>query len=194
MPHWQGALATDLFWLSRHSGLEFHGQPEDCLHAARGLAAAAEQAAQPLGAMKLHSQLPTSGWASWSCSSQNTVLLLLAEHGARASLACGEAAQRAQKEARALSAECVTLRAQGQEGAEASEAVRRENGHLAEEIRDLLEQVGSGGRSVHELERVARRLEVEREEVQVALEEAERALEQCEAKCSLSQLECSNVR
>jgi chromosome segregation ATPase len=100
----------------------------------------------------------------------------------------------AQKEARALAAECVTLRAQGQEGAEASEAVRRENGHLAEEVRDLLEQVGSGGRSVHELERVARRLAVEREEVQVALEEAERALEQCEAKCSLSQLECSNVR
>jgi len=53
---------------------------------------------------------------------------------------------------------------------------------LADEIKDLLEQLGDGGRSIHELDKQRRRLEVEKEELQAALEEAEAALEQEENK------------
>jgi hypothetical protein len=36
---------------------------------------------------------------------------------------------------------------------------------LAQEIKDLTDQLGEGGRSVHELQKIVRRLEVEKEEV-----------------------------
>ena len=48
--------------------------------------------------------------------------------------------------------------------------------------RDLLDQLGDGGRSIHDLDKQRRRLEVEKEELQGALEEAEGALEQEENK------------
>ena len=54
--------------------------------------------------------------------------------------------------------------------------------NLADEIKDLLDQLGDGGRSIHELDKQRRRLEVEKEELQGALEEAEGALEQEENK------------
>ena len=62
------------------------------------------------------------------------------------------------------------------------DVVRRENKNLAEEIKDLLDQLGDGGRSIHELDKQRRRLEVEKEELQGALEEAESSLEQEENK------------
>ena len=49
---------------------------------------------------------------------------------------------------------------------------------LSDEISDLTEQLGEGGRSVHELEKARKRLDMEKEELQTALEEAESALEQ----------------
>lgn len=58
----------------------------------------------------------------------------------------------------------------------------RENKALGEEIRDLLDQIGEGGRAIHEIEKAKRRLEAERDELQAALEEAEAALEQEESK------------
>ena len=60
--------------------------------------------------------------------------------------------------------------------------MRRENKNLADEIKDLLDQLGDGGRSIHELDKQRRRLEVEKEELQAALEEAEGALEAEENK------------
>ena len=54
--------------------------------------------------------------------------------------------------------------------------------NLADEIKDLLDQLGDGGRSIHDLDKQRRRLEVEKEELQGALEEAEGALEQEENK------------
>ena len=54
--------------------------------------------------------------------------------------------------------------------------------NLADEIKDLLDQLGDGGRSIHELDKQRRRLEVEKEELQGALEEAEGSLEQEENK------------
>merc|ERR1712203_437520 len=72
--------------------------------------------------------------------------------------------------------------------------VRRENKSLADEIKDLLDQLGDGGRSIHELDKQRRRLEVEKEELQAALEEAEAALEQEENKVLRAQLELGQVR
>lgn len=63
-----------------------------------------------------------------------------------------------------------------------------------DEIHDLTEQLGEGGRSVHEMDKARRRLEMEKEELQAALEEAEAALEQEEAKVMRSQLEIAQVR
>lgn len=64
----------------------------------------------------------------------------------------------------------------------------------ADEIHDLTDQLGEGGRNVHEMDKVRRRLELEKEELQAALEEAEAALEQEEAKTSRAYLELSNIR
>merc|ERR1712080_175527 len=57
---------------------------------------------------------------------------------------------------------------------------KRENKNLADEIKDLLDQLGEGGRSIHDLDKQRRRLEQEKEELQAALEEAEGTLEQKE--------------
>merc|ERR1740131_257991 len=74
------------------------------------------------------------------------------------------------------------------------DVVKRENKNLADEIRDLLDQLGDGGRSIHDLDKQRRRLEVEKEELQTALEEAEGALEQEENKVLRAQLELGQVR
>merc|ERR1711911_17085 len=79
------------------------------------------------------------------------------------------------------------------EGIENLEAVRRENKNLADEIKDLLDQLGEGGKSIHELDRQRRRLQVEKDELQAALEEAESALEQEENKVVRSSLELQQV-
>lgn len=42
-----------------------------------------------------------------------------------------------------------------------------------EEISDLTEQLGEGGKSIHELEKMRKQLEQEKNEIQSALEEAE---------------------
>lgn len=57
-----------------------------------------------------------------------------------------------------------------------------------------MDQLGEGGKSVHELEKSRKRLEIEKEELQAALEEAEGALEQEEAKVLRAQLELGSVR
>merc|ERR1711997_1277681 len=67
-------------------------------------------------------------------------------------------------------------------------------GNLADEIKDLLEQLGDGGRSIHDLDKQRRRLEQEKEELQAALEEAESTLEQEENKVLRAQLELNQVR
>merc|ERR1712037_409764 len=85
------------------------------------------------------------------------------------------------KECRNYNSELYRLKAAHDEVVEQLDIVKRENKNLADEIKDLLEQLGDGGRSIHELDK-RRRLEVEKEELQSALEEAEAALEQEENK------------
>ena len=88
----------------------------------------------------------------------------------------------AHSEARNYSNERFRLKSALDESNEQLDIVRRENKNLADEIKDLLDQLGDGGRSIHELDKQRRRLEVEKEELQGALEEAESSLEQEENK------------
>merc|ERR1719438_259889 len=99
-----------------------------------------------------------------------------------------------QAECRNYSSEYFRIKAANEEMLEHLDTVRRENKNLAEEIKDLLDQLGEGGRSMHELDKSRRKLEIEMEELQTALEEAEAALEQEENKVLRAQLEMSQVR
>merc|ERR1711878_57739 len=99
-----------------------------------------------------------------------------------------------QKECRNFNSELFRLRAAHEETVEQLDVVKRENKNLADEIKDLLDQLGDGGRSIHELDKQRRRLEVEKEELQAALEEAEATLEMEENRVLRSQLELANVR
>merc|ERR1712203_553897 len=71
---------------------------------------------------------------------------------------------------------------------------KRENKNLADETKDLLDQLGEGGRSIHDLDKQRRRLEQEKEELQAALEEAEATLEMEENKVLRAQLELAQVK
>merc|ERR1712211_218898 len=97
-------------------------------------------------------------------------------------------------EGRNYSSELFRLRAAQDEAIEQLDIVKRENKNLADEIKDLLDQLGDGGRSIHDLDKQRRRLEQEKEELQSALEEAEAALEQEENKVLRAQLELGQVR
>merc|ERR1719184_415747 len=99
-----------------------------------------------------------------------------------------------QDEGRNYTSELFRLRAAGDEGLEQLDIVKRENKNLADEIKDLLDQLGEGGHSIHDLDKQRRRLEQEKEELQGALEEAEGALEQEENKVLRASLELGQVR
>ena len=97
-------------------------------------------------------------------------------------------------ECRNYNSELFRVKAAQEEAVEHLDVVKRENKNLADEIRDLLEQLGDGGRSIHELDKQRRRLEMEKEELQGALEEAEGALEQEENKVLRAQLELGQAK
>ena len=65
---------------------------------------------------------------------------------------------------------------------------------IVDEISDLTDQLGEGGKSVHDLDKARRKLMIEKEELQGALEEAEGSLEAEEQKVMRSQLEISAMR
>merc|ERR1712115_659750 len=97
-------------------------------------------------------------------------------------------------ECRNFNAERFRVKAALDESGEQLDIVRRENKNLADEVKDLLDQLGDGGRSIHELDKQRRRLEVEKEELQAALEEAEGSLEAEENKVLRAQLELGQVK
>merc|ERR1719290_34577 len=68
-----------------------------------------------------------------------------------------------QKECRNYNSELFRVKAAHDEAVEQLDIVKRENKNLADEIKDLLDQLGDGGRSIHELDKQRRRLEVEKE-------------------------------
>merc|ERR1712036_204860 len=97
-------------------------------------------------------------------------------------------------ECRNFNAERFRIKASLDESSEQLDIVRRENKNLADEVKDLLDQLGDGGRSIHELDKQRRRLEVEKEELQAALEEAESALEAEENKVLRATLELGQTK
>merc|ERR1712214_261268 len=72
--------------------------------------------------------------------------------------------------------------------------VRRENKTLSNEIKDIMDQISEGGRNIHEIDKIRKRLEAEKMELEAALSEAEGALEQEENKVLRAQLELTQVR
>merc|ERR1711981_1021751 len=99
-----------------------------------------------------------------------------------------------QDEGRNYTSELFRLKAAQDEALEQLDIVKRENKTLADEIKDLLDQLGEGGRSIHDLDKQRRRLEQEKEELQGALEEAEATLEMEENKVLRAQLELAQVK
>merc|ERR1711936_917015 len=99
-----------------------------------------------------------------------------------------------QDEGRNYTSELFRLKAAQDEALEQLDIVKRENKILADEIKDLLDQLGEGGRSIHDLDKQRRRLETEKEELQGALEEAEGTLEMEENKVLRAQLELGQVK
>merc|ERR1712008_261928 len=100
----------------------------------------------------------------------------------------------AQKECRNASSELFKIKAAYEESLNQLEEVRRENKTLSNEIKDIMDQISEGGRSIHEIDKIRKRLTAEKLELQAALEEAEGALEQEENKVLRAQLELTQVR
>merc|ERR1712227_960118 len=60
--------------------------------------------------------------------------------------------------------------------------------------KDIMDQISEGGRSIHEIDKIRKRLEAEKMELQSALEEAEATLEQEENKVLRCQMELNQVK
>merc|ERR1711899_7079 len=88
----------------------------------------------------------------------------------------------AQKECRNASSELFRVKSAYEESILQLDDVRKENKVLSNEIKDIMDQISEGGRSIHEIDKIRKRLEAEKMELQAALEEAEGALEQEENK------------
>merc|ERR1712240_347614 len=100
----------------------------------------------------------------------------------------------AQKETRNVSSELFKIKNAYDESIIQLEEVRRENKLLSNEIKDIMDQISEGGRSIHEIDKIRKRLEAEKMELEAALSEAEGALEQEENKVLRASLELTQVR
>merc|ERR1712106_698889 len=101
---------------------------------------------------------------------------------------------RSQNETRIASAELFRVKSAYEEIILQLEEVRRENKSLSNEIQDIMNQITEGGRSIHGIDKMVKRLEAEKLELEAALSEAEGALEQEENKVLRIQLELTQVK
>merc|ERR1712227_364632 len=99
-----------------------------------------------------------------------------------------------QKETRNASSELFKIKSAYEETVLQLEEVRRENKTLSNEIKDIMDQISEGGRSIHEIDKIRKRLEAEKMELEAALSEAEGALEQEENKVLRASLELTQVK
>merc|ERR1712176_1408782 len=99
-----------------------------------------------------------------------------------------------QKETRNASSVLFKVKSAYEETVLQLEEVRRENKTLSNEIKDIMDQITEGGRSIHEIDKIRKRLEAEKMELQSALEEAEATLEQEENKVLRCQMEITQVK
>jgi len=100
----------------------------------------------------------------------------------------------AQMETRNISSDLFKVKSAYDESILQLEEVRRENKMLSNEIKDIMDQISEGGRSIHEIDKIRKRLEAEKMELEAALSEAEGALEQEENKVLRASLELTQVR
>merc|ERR1740129_942926 len=100
----------------------------------------------------------------------------------------------AQMECRNASSEVFKIKNAYEESGAQFDAVRQENKLLSNEIKDIMDQISEGGRSIHEIDKIRKRLAAEKSELQGALEEAEGALEQEENKVLRAQIELAQIR
>merc|ERR1712018_969327 len=100
----------------------------------------------------------------------------------------------AQKKTRNASSDLFRVKAAYEESVLQLDEVRRENKCLSNEIKDIMDQISEGGRSIHEIDKICKRLDAEKMELEAALSEAEGALEQEENKVQRCQLELAQVR
>ena len=99
-----------------------------------------------------------------------------------------------QKETRNSSFDLFRVKSAYEEAVLQLDEVRRENKTLSNEIKDIMDQISEGGRSIHDIDKIRKRLEAEKLELKAALSEAEGALEQEENKVLRVQLELTQVR
>merc|ERR1711923_630591 len=99
-----------------------------------------------------------------------------------------------QRDCRNASSELFRVKSAYEESVAQLDEVRRENKSLSNEIKDIMDQISEGGRSIHEIDKVRKRLEAEKMELEAALSEAEGALEQEENKVLRASLELTQVR
>merc|ERR1712183_719373 len=100
----------------------------------------------------------------------------------------------AQKETRNISTELFKVKTTYDETHGQLDDVRKENKMLSNEIKDIMDQISEGGRSIHEIDKIRKRLEAEKMELEAALSEAEGALEQEENKVLRCHLELTQVK
>merc|ERR1712038_1284579 len=100
----------------------------------------------------------------------------------------------AQKETRNASSELFRVKSAYDEAVLQLDEVRRENKTLSNEIKDIMDQISEGGRSIHDIDKICKRLEAEKMELEAALSEAEGALEQEENKVLRLQLELTQLK
>ena len=100
----------------------------------------------------------------------------------------------AQKETRNISSDLFHVKNAYDEAVTQLDEVRKENHSLSIEIKDIMDQITEGGRSIHEIDKIRKRLEAEKLELEAALSEAEGALEQEENKVLRANLELAQVR
>ena len=68
-----------------------------------------------------------------------------------------------QKETRNASSELFRVKSAYEESVLQLDDVRRENKNLSNEIKDIMDQISEGGRSIHEIDKICKRMEVKRE-------------------------------
>ena len=84
-----------------------------------------------------------------------------------------------QVECRSYSTELFKVKTTYDETNGQLDGVRHENKNLSNEIKDIMDQISEGGRTIHEIDKIRKRLEGEKLELQTALEEAESMLMRC---------------
>merc|ERR1712108_83309 len=79
----------------------------------------------------------------------------------------------AQKECRNASSELFRVKSAYEESVLQLDEVRKENKVLSNEIKDIMDQISEGGRSIHEIDKIRKRLDAEKEEEFILVKKAQ---------------------